>query len=86
MLRPKLRVILSGPEVAALLQEHLDNMALHSPPESVHALDLEGLRGPEITFWSARLLFQLFFYDAQLWRGSAGAPSWPEPAFGARRR
>lgn len=25
----------------------------HSPPESVHALDLEGLRSPEITFWSA---------------------------------
>jgi putative acetyltransferase len=23
-----------------------------SPPESVHALDLEGLRRPEITFWS----------------------------------
>jgi putative acetyltransferase len=24
-----------------------------SPPESVHALDLEGLRKPEITFWTA---------------------------------
>ncbi len=24
-----------------------------SPPESVHALDLEGLRSPDITFWSA---------------------------------
>ncbi len=23
-----------------------------SPPESVHALDLEGLRKPEVTFWS----------------------------------
>jgi putative acetyltransferase len=28
-------------------------MRLHSPPESVHALDLEALRKPDITFWSA---------------------------------
>ncbi len=28
-------------------------MFLHSPPESVHALPLEGLRAPEISFWSA---------------------------------
>jgi len=48
---------LRGPEIARLLQEHLQNMALHSPPESIHALDLEALRRPEITFWSA-------------WRGS----------------
>ena len=44
---------LSGPAIARLLQEHLQNMRLLSPPESVHALDLEGLRKPEITFWSA---------------------------------
>jgi putative acetyltransferase len=25
---------------------------MHSPPESVHALDLDGLRAPDITFWS----------------------------------
>ena len=43
---------LRGPEIIALLQEHLRNMALHSPPESIHALDLEGLRKPEITFWT----------------------------------
>ncbi|NMH66296.1 GNAT family N-acetyltransferase [Shewanella salipaludis] len=43
---------LSGPEVAALLQEHLDDMRATSPPESVHALDLEGLRRPEIRFWT----------------------------------
>jgi putative acetyltransferase len=43
---------LSGPEVHGLLREHLRNMHLHSPPESVHALDLQGLRRPEITFWS----------------------------------
>ena len=43
---------LNGPEIHELLQEHLRNMHLHSPPESVHALDLEGLRQPEITFWT----------------------------------
>jgi putative acetyltransferase len=43
---------LRSPEIARLLQEHLQSMALHSPPESVHALALEGLRKPEITFWS----------------------------------
>ena len=43
---------LRGPEIARLLQEHLDEMFLHSPPESVHALDLDKLRRPEITFWT----------------------------------
>ena len=45
---------LSSPEIARLLQEHLDDMHRHSPPESVHALDLEALRAPDITFWSVR--------------------------------
>ncbi|TAN51274.1 MAG: GNAT family N-acetyltransferase [Betaproteobacteria bacterium] len=43
---------LSGPEVRALLEEHLRSMHSLSPPESVHALDLDGLRRPEITFWT----------------------------------
>lgn len=43
---------LKGPEIHELLQEHLRNMAQHSPPESVHALNIEGLRKPEITFWT----------------------------------
>lgn len=43
---------LSGPEILQLLQDHLQSMYLHSPPESVHALDLEALRKPEITFWT----------------------------------
>lgn len=43
---------LSGAEIAQLLREHLQEMALHSPPESIHALDLEALRKPEITFWT----------------------------------
>ncbi|MEP6569565.1 MAG: GNAT family N-acetyltransferase [Acidobacteriota bacterium] len=45
---------LSGSEIRELLQEHLQSALLHSPPESVHALNLEGLRKPEITFWTAR--------------------------------
>ena len=44
---------LQGPEIQALLQEHLDSMKLYSPAESMHALDIEALRKPEITFWTA---------------------------------
>ena len=44
---------LSRPAIHALLNEHLQSMYELSPPESVHALDLEKLRKPEITFWSA---------------------------------
>jgi putative acetyltransferase len=43
---------LTSPEIAELLTDHLREMNQHSPPESVHALDLEKLRQPEITFWS----------------------------------
>lgn len=39
--------------VQALLREHLQSMTLYSPPGSIHALDLEALRRPEVTFWSA---------------------------------
>jgi putative acetyltransferase len=43
---------LRGPEIIRLLDEHLHSMTLHSPPESVHALDLEALRQPDVSFWS----------------------------------
>lgn len=43
---------LSGPEIRELLDEHLANMRRHSPPESVHALPIEGLRKPDVTFWT----------------------------------
>ena len=49
---------LDNPAIIALLGEHLRNMALHSPPESVHALNLDALRQPGISFWS-------------LWHGSS---------------
>lgn len=41
-----------------MLRAHLDQMHANSPKESVHALDLSGLRGPGIRFWTA-------------WRGDA---------------
>lgn len=44
---------LQGEAIKALLQLHLDAMHQHSPPESVHALDVESLRHPSITFWTA---------------------------------
>ena len=44
---------LRGPEIAALLEAHMALMRSISPPESVHALDLERLRAPNITFWTA---------------------------------
>lgn len=44
---------LRGPEIAQLLQAHLDGMRAISPAASVHALDLAALRQPDITFWSA---------------------------------
>jgi putative acetyltransferase len=44
---------LDSPAVIALLREHLHSMTLHSPPQSIHALDLQALARPEITFWSA---------------------------------
>ena len=44
---------LRGPEIRALLEEHLRNMHEISPPESVHALDLEALKHPSVTFWTA---------------------------------
>ncbi|WP_127550459.1 GNAT family N-acetyltransferase [Paenibacillus amylolyticus] len=44
---------LSGVLVKALIAEHLQGMAADSPPESIHALNLDGLKEPEITFWCA---------------------------------
>lgn len=44
---------LQGPEIRALLEEHLRHMHEMSPPESVHALDIAALRRPDVTFWTA---------------------------------
>lgn len=45
----------SAPEIIKLLEAHLTLMRSLSPPESVHALDLDELGGPDITFWSVRV-------------------------------
>ncbi|QFI38349.1 GNAT family N-acetyltransferase [Moritella marina ATCC 15381] len=44
---------LTGKEVAQLLQEHHQDMLDHTPAESVHSLDISGLKAPDVTFWSA---------------------------------
>ncbi|MFM6832775.1 MAG: GNAT family N-acetyltransferase [Novosphingobium sp.] len=44
---------LSGAKIAALLRLHLDEMHQWSPPESVHAMPIERLRAPDVTFYSA---------------------------------
>lgn len=44
---------LSSSEVQALVAEHLAGMRGSSPPGTVYALALEGLKSPDITFWSA---------------------------------
>jgi putative acetyltransferase len=52
---PKMEIRLDdlrGSEVAGLLAEHLRSMVEVSPPASRHALNLDELRKPEITFWS----------------------------------
>jgi putative acetyltransferase len=43
---------LSGTGIAGFLEEHVTEMRAITPLESKHALDLEALRQPEITFWS----------------------------------
>lgn len=44
---------LDDPGVIALLEAHLRDMQAITPAESVHALDLSGLRAGDIHFWSA---------------------------------
>jgi putative acetyltransferase len=43
---------LTGPQIARFLEEHVREMRATTPPESKHALDLDALRGPDITFWT----------------------------------
>lgn len=53
---PAYRIIeddLTGAEVVALLTLHLAEAHANSPPGKVHAMPLERLRGPDVTFYSA---------------------------------
>ena len=43
---------LSSAPTRALIARHLANMRANSPPESVHALEVDQLREPDVTFWS----------------------------------
>ncbi len=43
---------LDDERVIALLDEHLQGMADHSPPDSIHALNLDGLKAANVTFWT----------------------------------
>lgn len=54
-LRIQLDADLRDPRIAAFLEEHLADMRRVSPPESVHALDLDALRQPDICFWTGWL-------------------------------
>jgi putative acetyltransferase len=45
---------LTSPETVAFLEDHVTQLRSLSPPESTHALDLDGLRAPGVVFWSAR--------------------------------
>jgi len=42
----------SRPAVIALVEYHLRSMHEISPPDSVFALDLSGLKHPSVTFWT----------------------------------
>lgn len=44
---------LTGEAVVALLAHHLAEMHRISPPEHCHAMPVERLREPDVTFWSA---------------------------------
>jgi putative acetyltransferase len=44
---------LSGAATRALVARHLAGMHASSPPESVHALGIDQLRAPDVSFWSA---------------------------------
>jgi putative acetyltransferase len=44
----------AGPDVRRLLETHLDFARAPTPPEDAHALDVDGLRDPEVTFFSLR--------------------------------
>ncbi|WP_254306016.1 GNAT family N-acetyltransferase [Sphingopyxis sp. BSNA05] len=44
---------LSSQQVQDLLAAHLAGMQENSPPDSVYALDLSGLRTPDVSVWTA---------------------------------
>ena len=53
-------------DVRALLETHLAFTAACTPPEDIFALDLDGLTGPGIAFYSARRAGRLLGFGALL--------------------
>jgi putative acetyltransferase len=55
IIAPAWRIIeddLSGADIRALLEVHFAAMLANSPEGSCHFLDVDGLKGPGVTFWS----------------------------------
>lgn len=50
---------LSSEATRDLIRLHLDDMRANSPPEYVFALDLSGLKAPEVTVWTAWVAEQI---------------------------
>jgi len=44
---------LTGEAIRALVTRHLSGMASYTPAGEVHALGIDGLRSPDVSFWSA---------------------------------
>ena len=59
---------LQGAEIIAFLEAHVAQLRSLAPPESTHALDLDGLRAPGVRFWTA---------STTTARSSAARPSRP---------
>ena len=51
-------------DIRELLQRHLTFAHTHTPPREVHALDIDGLLDPAVTFYSCRLDGQLLAVGA----------------------
>ncbi|WP_214481948.1 GNAT family N-acetyltransferase [Bacillus sp. SM2101] len=44
---------LTGTEITSLIEEHVHNMGIHYPDDINYGFNIEDLKKPEITFWSA---------------------------------
>ena len=55
---------LDSEDVQALLAFHFSEMRGNSPPEACHVLPADGLRAPDVTFWSLREDGQLLGFGA----------------------
>ncbi|MFC6287627.1 GNAT family N-acetyltransferase [Nocardioides sp. GCM10027113] len=66
-------------DVRRLLARHHALMLEHSPPEGVHALDVDGLCDPSVTFVGGRADGELLAVGALKRLGAAGSGGWGGP-------